>query len=54
LVEFFDDATSPYYLLGDVIVVESREREYDLEIIDGQQRITTAKGGNMVKINRAL
>lgn len=41
LHEFFQDSKSPYYLLGDVIVVESRSPDYDLEIIDGQQRITT-------------
>lgn len=41
LVEFFNDSKNPYYLLGDVIVVESRQSDYDLEIIDGQQRITT-------------
>lgn len=41
LVDFFNDSKNPYYLLGDVIVVESRDRDYDLEIIDGQQRITT-------------
>lgn len=41
LHEFFQDAKSPYYLLGDVIVVESRSPDYDLEIIDGQQRIST-------------
>ena len=41
LYEFFQDSKSPYYLLGDVIVVESRSPDYDLEIIDGQQRITT-------------
>lgn len=41
LVDFFNDAKSPYYLLGDVIVVETRDRDYDFEIIDGQQRITT-------------
>jgi hypothetical protein len=41
LVDFFNDSKSPFYLLGDVIVVESRDRDYDFEIIDGQQRITT-------------
>lgn len=41
LFEFFDDSTKPYYLLGDVIVVETRRSDYQLEIIDGQQRITT-------------
>lgn len=41
LFEFFQDSVAPYYLLGDVIVVESHGSEYDLEIIDGQQRITT-------------
>lgn len=41
LADFFDDSKTPYYLLGDVIVVESRDRDYDFEIIDGQQRITT-------------
>jgi hypothetical protein len=41
LYEFFQDSKSPYYLLGDVIVVEGRSPDYDLEIIDGQQRITT-------------
>lgn len=41
LVDFFNDSKSQYYLLGDVIVVESRDPDYDLEIIDGQQRITT-------------
>lgn len=41
LHEFFQDSKSPYYLLGDVIVVESKSPDYDLEIIDGQQRITT-------------
>jgi hypothetical protein len=41
LLDFFDDNSKPYYLLGDVIVVETRRSEYDLEIIDGQQRITT-------------
>lgn len=41
LVDFFNDSKNPYYLLGDVIVVESSNRDYDLEIIDGQQRITT-------------
>ena len=41
LVDFFNDSKNSYYLLGDVIVVESRDRDYDLEIIDGQQRITT-------------
>lgn len=38
---FFDDSKAPYYLLGDVIVVDAKESDYDLEIIDGQQRITT-------------
>lgn len=38
---FFDDSKAPYYLLGDVIVVDAKEADYDLEIIDGQQRITT-------------
>lgn len=41
LLGFFDDSKAPYYLLGDVIVVDAKEADYDLEIIDGQQRITT-------------
>jgi hypothetical protein len=41
LLEFFDNPREPYYLLGDVIVVETDSADYDFEIIDGQQRITT-------------
>jgi len=41
LFEYFDDQRSPYYLLGDVIVVDSDEADYVLELIDGQQRTTT-------------
>ena len=37
----FTESSSPYYLLGSVIVVESKSKDHDLEIIDGQQRITT-------------
>ncbi len=41
LFEYFDDATAPYYLLGDVIVVDSGDPDYTVELIDGQQRTTT-------------
>jgi|GEM_PF-1938763 len=41
LFEYFDDASAPYYLLGDVIVVDSGDTDYAVELIDGQQRTTT-------------
>lgn len=41
LFSFFSGSQDPYYLLGDVIVVETKSGDYDLEIIDGQQRVTT-------------
>ena len=41
LIGFYDDTRAPFYLLGDVIIVASKQKEYDFEIIDGQQRITT-------------
>jgi hypothetical protein len=41
LIAFFDDPTEPFYLLGDAIVVNSPSNEFDFEIIDGQQRIST-------------
>lgn len=41
LLDFFDNSKEPYYLLGDVIVVDTKSSDYDFEIIDGQQRITT-------------
>lgn len=41
LIEYFKDNKAPYYLLGDVIIVASKNKDFDYEIIDGQQRITT-------------
>jgi Protein of unknown function DUF262/Protein of unknown function (DUF1524) len=41
LIEYFKDNKAPYYLLGDVIIVASKNKDFDFEIIDGQQRITT-------------
>ena len=42
LLDYFDDSKAPYYLLGDVIVVDTKASDgYDFEVIDGQQRLTT-------------
>jgi hypothetical protein len=41
LLTFFDTPREPFYLLGDVIIVASKNKDFDFEIIDGQQRITT-------------
>ena len=41
LMTFFESSKDPYYLLGDVIVVDSASSDYDFEIIDGQQRISS-------------
>lgn len=41
LLSFFETPREPFYLLGDVIIVASKQKEYEFEIIDGQQRITT-------------
>lgn len=41
LVSFYDDPKAPFYLLGDVIIVTSKQKDFDFEIIDGQQRITS-------------
>lgn len=37
----FNASRDPYYLLGDTIVADTKDKHYKYELIDGQQRTTT-------------
>ena len=37
----FNDSNDPFYLLGDVIAANCQDKDFDFDLIDGQQRATT-------------
>jgi hypothetical protein len=37
----FNESSDPFYLLGDVIAANCQDRDFDFDLIDGQQRATT-------------